>query len=53
MQWKFAFINGKRVYIGTDEPKDLTAAINQRLELFGRKLIVSTTWPHDLRFFAK
>jgi hypothetical protein len=30
------FINGKRVYIGTDEPKDLTAAINQRLELFGR-----------------
>ncbi len=30
------FINGKRVYIGTDEPKDLTAAINQRLELFAR-----------------
>lgn len=30
------FTNGKRVYIGTDEPEDLTAAINQRLELYGR-----------------
>jgi hypothetical protein len=30
------FTDRKRVYIGTDEPEDLTAAINQRIELFGR-----------------
>ena len=28
------FLNGKHVFIGTDEPENLTAAINQRLELF-------------------
>ncbi|HEY9755109.1 MAG TPA: hypothetical protein V6C97_08110 [Oculatellaceae cyanobacterium] len=27
-------LDGKSVYIGTDEPEDLSAAINQRLELF-------------------
>ncbi len=30
------FTDRKRVYIGTDEPENLTAAINQRIELFGR-----------------
>ena len=30
------FLDGKHAYIGTDEPADLTAAINQRLELFGK-----------------
>lgn len=31
------FTNGKYVYLGTDEPENLTAAINQRLELFANQ----------------
>ncbi len=29
-------LDGKHVYIGTDDPENLTAAINQRLELFNK-----------------